>query len=130
MEPQILLVVDDDPEFCRLVRALLSRPGRVVLCARSGAEATEVIERVPVQLAVVDGLLPDTTGIDWIARRRALTDHTAIVFVSSFWRDLPSYRRLTDELAVQLVVRKPIDPRRFVDQIERLLPACPVLSAG
>src|SRR5690606_11861283 len=72
-------------------------------------------------LAIVDGLLPDARGTDWIATLRARGDGIPIVFVSAFWRDLASYEWLTRTLGVALVMYKPLSPEQLVRRVEMLL---------
>ncbi|MGC4122499.1 MAG: response regulator [Myxococcales bacterium] len=103
----------------------LSARGHNVLQARTGAEALAEVEARKVDLAVVDGLLPDTDGISWIARLRSARPDLPVVFVSAFWRDLASFNRLTKDLRVSLVLHKPVAPTLFAEEVENLLAGRP-----
>jgi diguanylate cyclase (GGDEF)-like protein len=116
-----ILLIDDDMHFSDLMAEVLTRRGYRVLHARGGREATHVVGVEQVELVMVDGLLPDTDGITWIAGLRASHHDLPVVFVSSFWRDLASFQRLTNDLGVSLVVPKPVVPSALADQIDSLL---------
>jgi diguanylate cyclase (GGDEF)-like protein len=116
-----ILVLDDDREFRDLIVPALASRGHKVVQARTGGEALAEVQRSGVDLAVVDGLLPDTDGISWIAQLRSERPELPVVFVSAFWRDLASFNRLTKDLRVSLVLHKPVAPTLFVEEVENLL---------
>ncbi len=118
-----VLVVDDDAAFRDIIGTALEGRGYRVVQASTARRATAMLDRTPPDLVVVDGLLPDETGVHWIETLRGQGRSLDVVFVSAFWRDLGSFRHLTADLGVRLVAQKPISVERFVDQIGRLLPA-------
>ncbi len=118
-----ILLLDDDREFRELIVPALCARGHQVLQARTGAEGLAELQGKGVDLAVVDGLLPDTDGISWIARLRAQLPELPVIFVSAFWRDLASFNRLTKDLRVALVLHKPVAPTLFAQEVEGLLRA-------
>ena len=94
-----------------------------VVEAATGREALLLLrEDSQIQVIVVDGLLPDTTGIKWIEKIREDGLLLPVVFVSAFFRDLVSFRKLTKELAVAEVIHKPIDMELFAKRVRRLIP--------
>jgi two-component system KDP operon response regulator KdpE len=69
--PQIL-VVEDEPQIRRFVRAALEEEGRVVE-AGSAAEALEAFSGPAPALAIIDLGLPDRDGVDLIRELRSWT---------------------------------------------------------
>lgn len=61
--PQIL-VVDDDLDLVRLVRAYLEKAGFQVVAAYDGATALHILRRDRPALVVLDLMLPDQDGWD------------------------------------------------------------------
>jgi diguanylate cyclase (GGDEF)-like protein len=88
-----------------------------VLEAGTAREGQRLLNSESVALMVVDGLLPDARGVQWIEQLRAQGERVPIVFISAYWRDLSTYRKLTDELGVSLVLYKPFDAERFVEKV-------------
>ncbi len=116
-----ILIVDDDPDFRALVVRTLQAYGHAVTEADSCRRGTLAQERQPADLIIVDGLLPDGNGMVWIEERRRAGDLTPMLFVSSFWRDLESFQRLTGELGVSAVLHKPIEPASLAVTVGGLL---------
>jgi len=63
-EPATILVVDDLPANRELMSRRLERSGFRVVCAASGPEALEVLKRGPVDLVLLDIMMPGMTGFE------------------------------------------------------------------
>ncbi len=120
-EAKCILLLDDDVQFRALLGTVLRARGFRVLDAGSASTATELLLDESPDLLIVDGLLPDLPGVEWIESIRQRDTDTAIVFLSAFWRDLETFQRLTEELGVSLVAYKPIEPLVFAENILELL---------
>lgn len=67
-----VLVVDDDCELLRLVGVLLSRSNIAVVTADSAGAAGHLLRTgVPVDLLILDLMLPDISGIEFLRQIRA-----------------------------------------------------------
>ncbi|HJL04364.1 MAG TPA: response regulator [Polyangiaceae bacterium LLY-WYZ-15_(1-7)] len=119
MAPTVLLL-DDDANFRGLVKPALEARGLEVVEAPKGRAATKALTEHDFAVLIVDGLLPDTNGMKWLEKIRAQGVVTPVVFISAFFRDLGSYKRLTEELACRAVVHKPVEPERFAAQVAAL----------
>ncbi|MBT8466546.1 MAG: response regulator, partial [Deltaproteobacteria bacterium] len=120
-EQKLILLLDDDVQFRALLATVLSARGFRVLEASSGEVATSLLDEESPELLIVDGLLPDVSGADWIESVRKRDSDTTIVFLSAYWRDLETFERLTEELKVSMVAYKPIQPLAFAETIVELL---------
>ena len=69
--PGHILIVDDDPVNLRLLRLILRGAGYHVLEAGSGAEALTIVERGPVDLILLDVMMPGLSGYEVCRRIRA-----------------------------------------------------------
>jgi diguanylate cyclase (GGDEF)-like protein len=125
-----ILLLDDDPLFRRLVLEVLERRGHQVVEVGTLNEATEWVEGRTPDLVIVDGALPDGSGLEWIRTFRKKDDRTPIIFVSASWRDPESFRVLTKELRVGLVAHKPVVPAIFGEQVESQLEDSAVFRRG
>lgn len=70
--PQTILVVDDDPDTLDLHARLIQAHGiaKLVLRARSGREALELMEQQRVDLVLLDLMMPEMDGFDVLAAMR------------------------------------------------------------
>jgi diguanylate cyclase (GGDEF)-like protein len=116
-----VLILDDDRDFRELLQRVFTERSCTVLQASRISEARNILTTAKPDLIVVDGLLPDGTGIQFIEEFRRHDAVTPILFVSAFWRDLKTFRKLTQELGVALVLHKPIAPLEFSQYLDRLL---------
>lgn len=64
MDAEPVLVVDDNPQIRRALRAILVPQGFVVMDARSGEEALELMRKERVALVLLDVNLPDMSGFE------------------------------------------------------------------
>jgi two-component system cell cycle sensor histidine kinase/response regulator CckA len=81
-----ILVVDDVGVVRKIAFRLLSEAGYRVFEAGSAAEALEVLStaRQPINLAIVDVILPEVTGVDLVRLIREEWPSTRVLFMSAF----------------------------------------------
>lgn len=58
-----ILVVDDDPNIRQLITLYLSNSHFDVIEARNGLEAIDKLEKEPIDLAIIDIMMPKMDGI-------------------------------------------------------------------
>jgi len=63
-----VLTVDDDPECLQLLQEILSNAGYTTLTAPGGREALEILARTPVDVAIIDLVMPEMSGFELILR--------------------------------------------------------------
>ena len=78
-----LLVVDDDPDVRDSLKRALRCAGYTVTTAVHGAEALDAMARSPVDLIVLDVLMPMVDGFDACRRLRARGDSTPILVLTA-----------------------------------------------
>ena len=64
MSAELILIVDDNPQIRRALRAVLVPRGYAIIDARSGEEALDVIRRERVSLVLLDVNLPGMSGFE------------------------------------------------------------------
>jgi DNA-binding response OmpR family regulator len=62
MRRKRILVVDDEPQMCDLVKAMLEHDSHMVLTATSASGAMELLERETFDLMITDYLMPGMKG--------------------------------------------------------------------
>ncbi len=111
MEPVPFLLVDDLEENLLSLEALLRRDDRLLMKARSGDQALEILLRQDVALALVDVQMPGLDGFELaeLMRGNERTRHIPIIFVTAGTADGQRRFRGYEAGAVDFI-QKPIEP--------------------
>ncbi len=107
-----VLVIDDDPDMHRLLRAPLEGKGFKYLFALDAEEGKTLAVNYRPDLFIIDGILPDMTGVDLCSFFRANSIHKnkPIIFLSAVFREVVYFRNLIVDLKVDMVLHKPQNP--------------------
>jgi signal transduction histidine kinase/CheY-like chemotaxis protein len=100
----VVLVVDDDPLGRRMARELLERQGWAVEEAVDGRAALALVQEVHPQLVLLDLMMPEMDGFEFIEQFRANED----------WRDIPVIVVTAKDLTAA-------DRRRLSGSVTRIL---------
>jgi DNA-binding response OmpR family regulator len=79
-------VIDDEPEVHTLISALCARMTIATLQALTAAEAVAILRQPPLpDLCILDLMLPDVNGLDFLRQMRARTlfDALPVIVVSA-----------------------------------------------
>ena len=79
-----ILVIDDAPEVCSLVKKVLDRAGYAVITAGTGEEGLELLAKDPVDLIIVDKNLPRMHGGEVIVHARKKLPQVAVILITAF----------------------------------------------
>jgi len=116
--PQNILVVDDDPHIIDVISFALNKEGYQIFRAHNGVVALQVLEKTPVDLIVLDIMMPEMDGTQVCTHVRKTSD-VPIVFLSS--KDEEIDRILGLELGGDDYLTKPFSPRELVARIRAIL---------
>ena len=118
---QRILVVDDDREIVRLVRAYLEQAGFAVYVAYNGETALHAVRRERPDLIVLDLMLPDRDGweITRLVRSEPALAGTPIVMLTARVEDTDKIVGL--ELGADDYVTKPFNPQVVVARVRAVL---------
>jgi DNA-binding response OmpR family regulator len=112
-----ILVVEDEPAIAESVAYALRRDGFSVSLAGNLAEAEA--ERERADLVVLDLMLPDGSGFDFIGTLRAKRPGKPVIVLSS--RDGEADRVAALETGADDYVTKPFSPREVVARVRAVL---------
>lgn len=115
---QKILVVDDEAEIVRLVRAYLERAGFAVVTANEGRAALAVFRHERPNLVVLDLNLPGLDGLD-VCRAIRHDSETPIIMLTARLEEID--RLIGLELGADDYVVKPFSPREIVARVRAVL---------
>ena len=111
-----ILVVDDDKNTRRLMRAVLEGDGYTVTTACDGEEALAVMDREHVDLAVLDIMMPNMDGYEFTRTLRAANNELPILMVSA--KQLSEDRKKGFLVGTDDYMTKPFSPSELVARVK------------
>ena len=118
MQPR-LLVVDDDRDLRDSLRQALGYAGYAVATAANGAEALSAVALAPVDLIILDVLMPMLNGLDTCRALRGRGDATPVLVLTA--RDTVDDRVAGLEAGADDYLVKPFALRELVARVNALL---------
>jgi len=118
--PQMILVVDDDPNVRELTRMLLQEGGYRVMTAAGSTDALRLMQSKEhdVALVILDLSMPEMSGTELERRLAALHLPAKVLFVSGHDPDALSGGT---ELVAHAMLQKPFTRSGLLGQVRRLL---------
>ena len=113
-----ILVVDDEPEIADLVSVYLRGEGFQVFTCGTGTEALEVVGREKLDLAVLDVMLPDISGMTLCAEIRR-SRQFPILMLTAKTEDTDKITGLT--VGADDYMTKPFSPLELVARVKAQL---------
>jgi two-component system response regulator MprA len=117
--PAAVLVVDDDRAIRESLERVLAMQGHRVFTATNGAEALESHRRDPVDLLVLDLMMPGVDGLTVCRVLRAEGDRTPILMLTA--RTETSDRVAGLDAGADDYLAKPFDPEELLARVRALL---------
>ncbi len=114
-----LLVVDDDPKLRDLLRRYLTENQFEVSLAQDGPAMNRLLQRQPVDLIVLDLMLPGEDGLSIVRRLRAAGDTTPVIMLTAKGDDVDRIVGL--EMGADDYIAKPCNPRELLARINAVL---------
>ena len=127
--PKKILVVDDDPDLQRQMKALLGKKGYQVVAAYDGDEGLQKVVEERPDLIVLDVMMPVKDG--FTACRELKTDeryyffsHIPVIMLTVYPDDREKLHLSMREgmtMEAEDYIQKPFDPQELLSRVEELL---------
>jgi CheY-like chemotaxis protein len=118
----IILLVDDDFDFRKMVRLQLERIGHSVVEAHNGKEAMDQWQKQPIDLVLTDLVMPDQEGLETIQKLSRARPGVKIVAMSAGVRgDSKTPLRIADFLGAKCTLSKPFSHQELADALASVL---------
>lgn len=114
-----VLVVEDDKNSRRLMRAILKHAGYEVTQAENGVEALEVMDKQHIDLIVLDVMMPEMDGYEFTEQLRGSNNNTPILMVTA--KQLPEEKCKGFLVGTDDYMVKPVNEDEMLLRIKALL---------
>ena len=116
----VALVIEDDELVSLTIRNLLERHQVKVVTASDGREALELVDRIEFDLILLDLMLPELNGFQFL-RAFQHTDQEDVPIVVVTSRTDPVNHFWARRLGAVEYVEKPVDSEYLIEVVDRCL---------
>lgn len=113
-----ILVVDDEKEIRELLRLYIEKDGYTVIQAENGAEALKLAAAAPIDLALIDIMMPELDGYQLI---KGLRERGSLPIIVVSAKTQNHEKILGLDLGADDYVTKPFDPLEVMARIKAVL---------
>lgn len=116
-----VLIVDDEPNILLSLEFLMKKNNYQVFIGRNGKEALETLEQHPIDLIILDIMMPEVDGLEVCRRIRenAATQSMKVIFLSAKIKQEEidaGYAAGAD-----LYITKPFSTRKIMAEVKNML---------
>ncbi|MGN7399154.1 response regulator transcription factor [Cytobacillus praedii] len=112
-----ILIVDDDKEIAKLIEVYLMNEGYQILQARDGIEALKVLALNPVDLIVLDVMMPNMDGLE-LCKQIRIDNQVPILMLSAKVQDMDKIIGLMT--GADDYMSKPFNPLELTARVKAL----------
>lgn len=80
----MILVVDDEPGMCHILKRMLTDEGYTVYTANNGGDALKLVAQDPPDAAMLDIRMPGMDGLEILSRIKEESPETAVIMMTAF----------------------------------------------
>ncbi len=118
MRPSVL-IIDDDPTFCLMLKSFLSKKDFATETAFSGAEAINQVKNNNFDIVLSDFRLPDTDGLELLENIREIKPGTPVIIMTSYADIRIAVKAM--KIGAYEYVTKPVNPDEILLTIKNAL---------
>ena len=116
---QTILVVDDNKGVLEFLLLLLSKHGLSVIGASSGSECLDIVKSQPIDLVILDVMMPVMDGLEVCHQLKKLKAAIPIILLTA--RDDMTTRAAAMDLGVSEFVAKPVNNQDLLNRVRMQL---------
>ena len=114
-----ILVLDDDPDICTMIKMVLDYHGYTSADADTEEKAIHIITSTPVDLIIMDMLLSGSDGSD-ICKRLKQDESTALIPILMFSAH-PNAKKICMAAGADDFISKPFEMNELLEKIDYFL---------
>jgi len=125
--PKTILVIDDDPDFLKLMKHILETHGYEAELVPSAQEGLGYFEEncADIKLVIIDVLMRGTMGPELVKRLRSLQPDIKVLFASAYALEIIDP---ATQSAFPLL-NKPLKPKQVIDKLREMIGEISPLSS-
>jgi DNA-binding response OmpR family regulator len=117
-----ILIVDDNRDFVDFLKLLLARDGFHVRSAYSGKECLEAVRGQPVDLLILDVMMPKMDGLQVCEQLKKIAPSLPVILLTA--KDDLATRAAAMNFGVSEFIAKPVNIADFLTRVRMQIHAC------
>ncbi|MCX7679937.1 MAG: response regulator [Spirochaetes bacterium] len=119
--PKKILIIDDDPDICDSIKAILSANGFTAITALSGKEGIEAAEKEKPDLILCDMMMERIDAGTKVAQEIKKNNPSLPIYLLSSIGQATAVNIEVDKLGFNGVFQKPVNPDHLLSTIRKAL---------
>lgn len=119
MEPNTLLIVDDEKKVLKAIERVLRKKDYDIHSFLSPIKALESIENIKPQVIISDRRMPHMDGLDFLTRVKEKYPECYCILMTGYSYVPESVKNALQEDRIDFFIKKPIDDNALMDLIEK-----------
>ncbi len=115
-----ILIVDDEEDFCNVMKDILEMRDYEVITANDGSQALDLVRKDGFDLVIMDIRMPVMDGVETLRKMKEITPGTPVLMVTAHAVEDMIREALREGAFAAL--HKPLDIDRLLALIEEILP--------
>jgi DNA-binding response OmpR family regulator len=113
-----ILVVDDEPTICSMMKVFLTRIGYVVKTVNTGDEAITVFDEDPPDMVLLDISMPGMRGIDVLQLMKTRKADCGVIMLSAYGDEQTIQEAI--DMGAYCYIQKPMELLDLKKRLEEL----------
>lgn len=126
-EKKTILIVDDRRQMVATLGDILDEHGYTVVMAVDGYEAIERVKESPIDLALIDIIMPGMNGVEAFKEIKRLSPQTTVIMMTAYTSEELAKEAIRE--GVYGMIYKPFDPNKILDLLKDSLSGPLILIA-
>lgn len=113
-----VLIIDDDSTIQDVAEAILTRKGYTILKALDTVQAEEFLSSMPIDLILLDIVLPGQGGLEYLMDLRKRYSSISVIIMSGKVRtDLSPVKKLVQQFGAECILSKPFTAEELTNAV-------------
>ena len=117
----LILVVDDEPHICNVLRRILEKEGYKVITAPGGRTALQLIKEKKPDVILLDLMMPGMDGREVCRRVREFSTTTQIIYFTAKVEPIDPLKSKELRREVDAFITKPASSRQILSKVSGVL---------
>lgn len=114
-----LLLIEDEPDQSKMIKIRLETRGYQVITAYKAEDGIKLAQEEKPDLILMDMILPGMHGLEAAIKLKEIPETKEIPIIALTAMGTPDFKRVCFEEGICSFIRKPYEPEKFLEEVEK-----------